>query len=90
MAFVVTHHGDPSRQYIGSGGKYRELVLEGKDGVYPKRAERGQFPEVFPQNVHLTKRQTKAANLADYLVIPCPSRFPSNTRASLYVFVGFG
>ena len=33
----------------GPGGKYRELVLERKDRVYPKRAERGPFPEDFPR-----------------------------------------
>ena len=77
---VATHCGDPSRRYTRSGGKYRELVLEGKDGVYPKRAERGQFLEVFQQNMHLTKRQTKAANLADYLVIPSRTKFLTDCR----------
>ena len=56
----------------------------------PNEQSGAQFPEDFPRNVHLTKRQTKAVNLADYLAIPYPSRFPSNTKASLYVFVGFG
>ena len=53
--YVVTHRGDPGRRYTGSGSKYRELVLEGKDRVYPKRAERGPFPEDFPRNVKTDK-----------------------------------
>ena len=49
---VVTHRGDPAAWCAGSGGKYRELVLEGNQGRLKKRvasgwsarSEREQFP----------------------------------------------
>ena len=33
---VVTHRGDPAAWCAGSGGKYRELVLEGNQGRLKK------------------------------------------------------
>ena len=36
ISVVVTHRGDPAAWCAGSGGKYRELVLEGNQGRLKK------------------------------------------------------
>ena len=71
---VVTHRGDPAAWCAGSGGKYRELVLEGNQG----RLKKGGF------QLECTKR-AGTVPLTEIVVMPCPSCLPSNTRASLCV-----
>ena len=71
---VVTHRGDPAAWCAGSGGKYRELVLEGNQGRLKKSGFR----------LKCTKR-AGTVPLTEIVVIPCPCCLPSNTRASLRV-----
>ena len=70
----MTHRGDPAAWCAGSGGKYRELVLEGNQGRLKKCGFR----------LECTKR-AGTVPLTEIVVIPCPSCLPSNTRASLCV-----
>ena len=70
----MTHRGDPAAWCAGSGGKYRELVLEGNQGRLKKSGFRLKY----------TKRG-ETVLLTEFVVIPCPSCLPSNTRVSLCV-----
>ena len=73
----MTHRGDPAAWCAGSGGKYRELLLEGNQGRLKKSCVR----------LKCTKR-AGTVSLAEIVVIPCTSCLPSNTMASLCVSLG--
>ena len=75
----MTHRGDTVAWRAGTGGKYRELVLEGNQG----RLKKGGF------RLKCTKR-AGTVPFTEVVVIPCPSCLPSNIRASLCVKGGIG
>ena len=68
----MTHRGDLAAWCAGSGGKYRELVLEGNQGRLKKKSG---------FRLECTKR-AGTVPLTEIVVIPCPSCLP---RTSLCV-----